>query len=117
MKRMPAGEALDRSMLTNGLGNLDSRGLAALLKELAKERHAKRAREVSIQVACWWMGSARQQQLPSNRSSRLLLLLLLVSIAVSLNSLGEQRLEAPSACNHSRVTTAAAVALASAAVG
>jgi hypothetical protein len=47
VKRTPAGEALDTSMLTNGLGNLDSRGLAALLKELAKERHGKRAREVS----------------------------------------------------------------------
>eukprot|EP00775_Hariotina_reticulata_P004644 gene4644-4896_t len=33
-------------MLTFGLANLDSRGLAALLKELAKGHHGKRAREV-----------------------------------------------------------------------
>lgn len=75
MKRTPAGEALDTSMLTNGLGNLDSRGLAALLKELAKERHAKRAREVSRQRA-GGLGVARQQlhSCPANRSSQLLLL-------------------------------------------
>jgi hypothetical protein len=33
-------------MLSNGLTNLDSRGLAALLKELAKGHHGRRAREV-----------------------------------------------------------------------
>jgi hypothetical protein len=46
VKRTPSSEPLDPAVLNNGLGNLDSRGLAALLKELAKERHAKRAREV-----------------------------------------------------------------------
>jgi hypothetical protein len=46
VKHTPPGEALDPKMVTNGLTNLDSRGLAALLKELAKDRHAKRAREV-----------------------------------------------------------------------
>jgi hypothetical protein len=33
-------------MLVSGLTNLDSRGLAALLKELAKDHHGKRAQEV-----------------------------------------------------------------------
>jgi hypothetical protein len=47
VKRKPPGQALDPEMLTAGLGGLDSRGLAALLKELAKDRHARRAREVS----------------------------------------------------------------------
>jgi hypothetical protein len=49
VKRTPTGQALDPEMLTAGLGGLDSRGLAALLKELAKDRHARRAREVSSQ--------------------------------------------------------------------
>ena len=47
VRRSPAGEALDRQMLSDGLLNLDSRGLAALLKELARGRHGRRAREVS----------------------------------------------------------------------
>lgn len=114
MKRMPAGEALGTSMLTNGLGNLDSRGLAALLKELAKERHTKRAREVSGRHAGRW-GSPDSSSCPVNCSSQLLSLLLL-SVANSLGMPGERRLDGPSACNHSRVTTTAAVALASAAV-
>lgn len=46
VKRTPTSEPLDSNMLSNGLQNLDSRGLAALLKELAKGYHGKRAREV-----------------------------------------------------------------------
>ncbi|WIA41856.1 hypothetical protein OEZ86_009182 [Tetradesmus obliquus] len=46
VRRSPAGEALDRQMLSDGLLNLDSRGLAALLKELARGRHGRRAREL-----------------------------------------------------------------------
>jgi len=34
MKRTPSDKALDVNMLNSGLQNLDSRGLAALLKEL-----------------------------------------------------------------------------------
>jgi hypothetical protein len=47
VRRTPAGDTLDRQMLSDGLANLDSRGLAALLKELARGHHGRRAREVS----------------------------------------------------------------------
>lgn len=47
VKRTPSDKPLDVNMLNSGLQNLDSRGLAALLKELAKGHHSKRAREVS----------------------------------------------------------------------
>jgi hypothetical protein len=47
VRRSPAGEALDKQMLSEGLSHLDSRGLAALLKELARGHHGRRAREVS----------------------------------------------------------------------
>lgn len=60
VKLTPAGEALDPKVLTNGLANLDSRGLAALLKDLAKERHGRRAREVRSRAAtasCIWLQS------------------------------------------------------------
>jgi hypothetical protein len=48
VRRTPAGDTLDRQMLSEGLANFDSRGLAALLKELACGHHGRRAREVSI---------------------------------------------------------------------
>jgi hypothetical protein len=47
IKRSPQGTALEPGLLSGGLNNLDSRGLAALLKDLAKDRHSRRAREVS----------------------------------------------------------------------
>lgn len=50
VKRTPSDKPLDSSMVSDGLSNLDSRGLAALLKELAKEKYAKRAREVRCVV-------------------------------------------------------------------
>lgn len=46
VRRTPPSEQLDRRLLEDGLQHLDSRGLAALLKELAKAHHGKRAREV-----------------------------------------------------------------------
>jgi hypothetical protein len=49
--RTPPGEALAAPLLAEGLSNLDSRGLAALLKELARGHHGKRGREVRA-AAC-----------------------------------------------------------------
>lgn len=47
VRRTPPSEQLDRRLLQDGLQHLDSRGLAALLKELARAHQGKRAREVS----------------------------------------------------------------------
>lgn len=46
VKKTPVSEMLNKQMVEEGLQNLDSRGLAALLKDLAKGRYSKRAREV-----------------------------------------------------------------------
>lgn len=48
MRRTPAQQQLNQQVLLDGLRNLDSRGLAALLKDLARAHHGRRAREVGF---------------------------------------------------------------------